>query len=57
MREEGVRREDECKMVRVQGQHEVLVVLPEEMAEGDVDRSGGYLVRAALLINIRVRYS
>ena len=54
---EDVRREDEGKMVHLQGQHEVLVALPEEMAEGIVDRPAGYLVRAALLINIRVRYS
>ena len=41
----------EGQVVRLQGQHEVLVALPEEMAEGIVDRSAGYLVRSALLIH------
>ena len=38
-------------MVRLQGQHEVLVALAKEMAEGLVDCTAGSVARTVLLIN------
>ena len=42
---------DEGEVVRLQGQHEVLVAIAEEMAEGPLDCITCSLARSALLFN------
>ena len=48
---ENLQREDEGEVVCLQGQHEVLVALSEEMAEGPLDCAAGSLAWIDLLFN------